>query len=347
MSDKVRFYFDFTSSYSYVAMNRIERVAARYGRAVDWNCVTLADVFAHHNAISPRQQPAKFAHNSNDFPRLCEMHGLPVVFPAEVPPHGASLHRLVFWRLKRQDPDLARRFALAVDHRYFGTGKEVRTASQLAAACKARDVALTVKQIKAAEDDPRAHKDLANAAKRAIKDGMFGAPFMVFQGETFWGADRLDHLEYRMKRAIDIPRGYEPFPLYSNFTERNGPLFVRRRKNDITFAFRADARHLNPRDVVHGGWMTSFVDVSMAQGGLFYRGVKGLSPTIQMEANFLAPIRAGQWVECHPRLARATRTMNFVDAMVYAEGEPVLRCSGIFSLSRELREQENGKRKKK
>lgn len=347
MADPIRFYFDFVSAYSYVAMNRIETVAARWGREVDWRCVPLPAVLGHHGAISPRDQAAKFAHNIRDMPRLCEMHGLPICspFPPGVPPYGATLHRLMFWRLKRKNPDLAKRFALAVDHRYFGTGREVRTAGQLAAACKAQDVALTTDDIRKAEGDKRAQKDMDRAFDAALEDGMFGAPFFVLDGETFWGADRLDHIEYRLKSAVSPPRGFEQFVFANNFTEHNGPLFIKRGKDEIAFGFRADARHLNPRNVVHGGWMTSFADVSMAQGGLYLRGLKGMAPTVHLEADFLAPIRAGQWVECRPRLVRATRTMNFVDALATADGEPVLRGSGIFSLSREVRETLRGSKR--
>ena len=343
MADPIRFYFDFVSSYSYVAMHRIETMAARWGRPVDWNCVVLPDIMAHHGAVSPRNQPAKFAHNMKDLPRTCEMHGIPVASPfppvTKQPPFAATLHRLVFWRLKRQDAELAKRFALAVSTQFFGRGKEVRTAAQLAAACKAAGVDVPAGEIKAAAEDARAQKDMDKAFKAAIADAMFGAPFFVLDGETFWGADRLDHVEYRLKLKLAVPKGFGPFTLYSNFTERNGPIYVQRGKNEIAFGFRADDRHLNPREVVHGGWMTSFVDVSMAQGGLYLRGVKGLTPTIHLEADFLAPIRAGQWVEIRPRLTRATNTMNFVDGVATADGEPVLRCAGIFSLSRDLREQ--------
>lgn len=336
MSNPIRFYFDFVSAYSYVAMNRVDQVAAHYGRDVEWNCVVLPDILAHHQATSPRDQPAKFAHNMRDFPRLCEMNGLPVNFPPEVPPYGASLHRLAFWRLNRTDPELAKRFARAVDARYFGTGKEVRTAGQLAAACKAAGVPLKAADLKAAEGDRRAKKALADAFDRAIGDGMFGAPFVVCDGETFWGADRLDHLEYWLQRSAKVPRGFAPFAFTSPYTERNGPLFVKCGKDKAVFAYRADGRHLNPRDVVHGGWMTSFVDVAMAQSALYEMGVVGLTPTIHLETDFLAPIHPGQWVECHSRLVRTTRTMNFVDAVCTADGEPVLRSAGIYRKPREV-----------
>jgi acyl-coenzyme A thioesterase PaaI-like protein len=200
-------------------------------------------------------------------------------------------------------------------------------------------VPVTIDEIRAAESDARAQQDMDRAFRQALVDGMFGAPFMVCDGETFWGADRLDHLEFRLKQAVAVPNGFTQFELYSNFTARNGPIYVRRGKGEIAFGFRADERHLNPRDVVHGGWMTSFVDVAMAQGGLFLRGLEGLAPTIHLEADFLAPIRAGQWIEFRPRLARGTNTMTFVDGLATADGEPVLRCAGIFSLSRDLREQ--------
>lgn len=334
----IRFYFDFVSAYSYVAMNRIDTVAARYGREVDWNVVVLPDVLAHHKAISPREQPAKFAHNQKDFPRLCRMNGLPVTFPAEVPPYGASLHRLVFLRLKRQDPARAKRFAMAVDNRYFGQGKEVRTARQMASACKTYGVDISIDEIKAAEGDARAKRDLAASFKRAIGDGMFGAPFVVCDGETYWGADRLDHLEYDLKRKIKVPAGYVPFPLASNFTERNGPLFHRARNGKVTFGFRVDARHLNPREVVHGGWLTSFADIALAQSGLFYMGKRGLAPTIHLETDFIAPIHPTQWVECEAQLVNRTRTMSFVNGVVTADGKPVARCSGVFHIMRDLRD---------
>ena len=336
MASPIVFYFDFVSAYSYVAMNNIDRIAKRYGREVEWNCVSLPEILEHHKSISPREQPAKFAHNMKDFPRLCEMNGLPVSFPPEVPPYGASLHRLVFWRLNRKDPELAKTFARAVDHRYFGTGKEVRTASQLHAACKAGGVTLSMKEIQAAANDKNAQKALDKAFDRAVSDGMFGAPFMVLDGETFWGADRLDHLEYRLKHAAKVPRGFETFSFSSPFTLLNGPLFVKTTKTKATFGFRADERHLNPREVVHGGWMTSFVDVAMAQSALYELGVVALTPTIHLEADFLAPILPGAWVECDVKLVKSTHRMNFVEAMSYADGEPVLRSSAIYRKPREM-----------
>jgi acyl-coenzyme A thioesterase PaaI-like protein len=99
-------------------------------------------------------------------------------------------------------------------------------------------------------------------------------------------------------------------------------------------AFRADSRHLNPREVVHGGWLTSFVDVTMGQSGRFYLGSKEPTPTIHLETDFIAPIYAGQWVECQARLVNRTGGMSFMEGEVTADGTPVARCSGIFKILR-------------
>ena len=68
MPSPIRFYFDFVSAYSYIAMNRIDKVAARYGRIVDWNVVELPEILSYHKDTAPRDKPAKFANNQNSNP---------------------------------------------------------------------------------------------------------------------------------------------------------------------------------------------------------------------------------------------------------------------------------------
>src|SRR3546814_8888813 len=140
MADPIRFYFDFSSAYSYRARNRIGRLATDWGREVEWACVPLGRSLEHHGIAPPGDEPARFSHTAADLARLCEMHGLPLAFPPRHDARKATLHRLVFWRLARKDPDLARRFALAVAHRFFGLGGEIRTARQLATACHAAEI---------------------------------------------------------------------------------------------------------------------------------------------------------------------------------------------------------------
>jgi len=50
----------------------------------------------------------------------------------------------------------------------------------------------------------RAAQELALASARAEQLGVFGAPSFVFQGELFWGGDRLALLECRLTDAAGV-----------------------------------------------------------------------------------------------------------------------------------------------
>ena len=54
MSTPIRFYFDLVSTYSYLALRRIDDLAARYGREVDWIAVSLGHIFQSLDVKPPR-----------------------------------------------------------------------------------------------------------------------------------------------------------------------------------------------------------------------------------------------------------------------------------------------------
>ena len=59
--------------------------------------------------------------------------------------------------------------------------------------------AVTLEDITAAATDMAAKRAVIKAVDEAKKAGMNGAPFMLLDDEPFWGADRLDQLELRLK----------------------------------------------------------------------------------------------------------------------------------------------------
>lgn len=196
MATPIRFYFDFNSSFSYVAAQQIDDIAARYGRDVDWIAVSLAHIFKDQGIAPPPLIPAKFNYLATDFARSCVFAGLPAKLPDSFPP-PVKLARLAFWYLKAKDPSLSQAYAKAVTKAVFGEGRGVGTAAEIVAAC--RDVpGVTEAEISAASSDKAAKQAVVSAVDSAKADGMIGAPFMVLEGEPFWGADRLEQLERRL-----------------------------------------------------------------------------------------------------------------------------------------------------
>ncbi len=56
-------------------------------------------------------------------------------------------------------------------------------------------------------------------------------------------------------------------------------------------------------------------------------------PTINLTADFLRPAPLGSWVEGRTDCLRTTRNLVFAQALITADGEPVLRASGIFKVT--------------
>jgi hypothetical protein len=51
------------------------------------------------------------------------------------------------------------------------------------------------------------------SSQRALSAGVFGSPFYLFEGEVFWGQDRLDMLEEAIVRSSTADLGRRPAPL--------------------------------------------------------------------------------------------------------------------------------------
>jgi 2-hydroxychromene-2-carboxylate isomerase len=189
----VRFYFDFTSTFSYIAIQKIDDLVARYGATADWRAVSLSHLFRAQGVAAPPTVPKKFAYLEIDFPRSCAFAGLPCKIPSPFPP-DVKLARVVFWYLKARDEQTSHAYARAISRAVFGEGRSVATAVEIAAAYPAPSAA----EVTAAGADAAAKAAVLASLADAQADGMIGAPFMVVDGEPFWGADRLDHVAARL-----------------------------------------------------------------------------------------------------------------------------------------------------
>lgn len=199
MAAPITFYFDFNSTFSYIAIHKIDALAAKYDRAVDWRVISLGHLFQAQKIVPPPTIPAKFKYLAQDFTRSCDFAGLPSALPPNFPP-DVKFSRLMFWVLKAQDEALARNFAKTISMAIFGRGEDVTTPEQIAHVC--RDLpGVTVDAIQAAAADSTAKRAIIAALEAAVADGMVGAPYFVLDGEPFWGADRMDQLERRLAAA--------------------------------------------------------------------------------------------------------------------------------------------------
>ena len=192
MNRAIDFYFDFSSPYGYLAACRIEALAAKYGRTVNWRPFLLGVVFKQTGMAPLTQIPIKGDYVKRDFERSARFYGIAFRMPPMFPIASQAPARIVLWA-KAREPALAARLALALYEAYFRDGLDISNPD--VAADVAGKAGVDRAAARACIDDPAIKDLLKREVEQAIQAGVFGSPFVVVDGEPFWGLDRFDQLE--------------------------------------------------------------------------------------------------------------------------------------------------------
>ena len=137
--------------------------------------------------------------------------------------------------------------------------------------------------------------------------------------------------------SIAVPAGFHPLALGGgDFIGINGPLYLRHEGPLVQLGLRVEQRHCNPMGNCHGGMLASFGDMVLPIS--IHRkapevGFKFL-PTISLQLDYLAPAPLGAWLIGEAEVLRVTRSMVFAQGLISADGQPVVRISGIFKIGK-------------
>jgi 2-hydroxychromene-2-carboxylate isomerase len=196
MNRALDFYFDFSSPYGYLAANKIEALAAKHGRAVNWRPMLLGVVFRQTGMAPLTEIPIKGDYSRHDFERSARFHGIPFRMPSMFPIASQAPSRIVLWA-RAQDPAQAAKVARALYAAFFQEGLDISNPDVAAdvAAAVSTEAGVDRAAARAAIDDPAIKDALKREVEGAIAAGVFGSPFVVVDGESFWGLDRFDQLE--------------------------------------------------------------------------------------------------------------------------------------------------------
>jgi 2-hydroxychromene-2-carboxylate isomerase len=187
----IDFYFDFTSPYGYLASHKIEPLAAQFGRAVTWRPYLLGAAFKVNGGRPPTEVPLKSEYVARDFPRSARFHGIAYRHPSVFPVPAVAATRAYYW-VAGTDPKQAVELAKAIFSAYFTEDVNIAEAENVVSI--AARAGQDANAVRAALNDP-AVKDRTRAeVDAAIAKGAFGSPYLIVDGEPFWGVDRLDQL---------------------------------------------------------------------------------------------------------------------------------------------------------
>ena len=193
MAAPLEFWFDFSSPYGYLAAQRVEALAARHGRSVDWRPMLLGVAFKTSGAAPLTDVPLKGPYSKRDFARSARFHGIDEFrMPSRFPIPSQAPGRLVTW-LKATQPGAAIPVAKALYRAYFVDDRDISDA-EVAADVAARS-GVDRAAARAAMDDPQVKDAFRRDVDEALARGVFGSPYIVVDGEPFWGVDRLDQVD--------------------------------------------------------------------------------------------------------------------------------------------------------
>ncbi len=198
MSKPIAFYFDYSSPYGYFAAMKIDALAAKHGRSVIWKPILLGVVFKITGGQPLPSLPLKGEYALRDILRSARFYDVPYQQPTKFPVATQAPARAFYWANDR-DPALAKKLAQTLYQAYFAQDRDISSPEITA------DVAATLglkrDEVLAAINDPVVKDKLKNEVDAAIKLGVFGSPYIVIDGEPFWGIDRFDQIERWLARG--------------------------------------------------------------------------------------------------------------------------------------------------
>ncbi|MCB1998261.1 MAG: 2-hydroxychromene-2-carboxylate isomerase [Burkholderiaceae bacterium] len=188
------FWFDFISPFGYLASLRIDALAARHGREVDWRPLLLGVTVLKVMGLPPvPQTPLKGDYAMRQLARHARRQGVTLGRdPRAAPPNPLPAARLFAW-LRVHAPDESKAAAQAIYAAAWRDGLPIDDPETLRAVVT--DAGVTQQAVAAGLADPAAGDLLRAEVSAAVAAGAFGSPFVIADGEPFFGVDNLELLD--------------------------------------------------------------------------------------------------------------------------------------------------------
>lgn len=188
---RLSFWYEFASTYSYVAAMQIEAKAAKAGVDIVWRPFLLGPLLNAQQGLTdtPFNVVAeKGRHMWRDLERICAAEGLPLQRPSVFPRNSLLAARVALVGL---EAGWTPAFTRAVYTANFAQDHDISDRAIVRDLLGRIDV--DAEAVLAEADGEPIKTALRVQTKSAQDHGVFGAPsFLTSGGELFWGQDRLD-----------------------------------------------------------------------------------------------------------------------------------------------------------
>lgn len=195
MGKMCEYYFAPHSPWSYLGHQRFYDLAKKYKIKIDIKPCDMSKVFAASGGVPvAKRAPQRQAYRLTDLQRTSEflqipLHLQPQFFP--VTPDPAAL--MIIAAQLANGTDAAMELTNAIMRALWSEQKNIADQTTLIGiAC---DCELDGKQLAKSAETASAQAQYEKFTNDAIAANVFGAPWYVYEGEGYWGQDRLAFLE--------------------------------------------------------------------------------------------------------------------------------------------------------
>jgi 2-hydroxychromene-2-carboxylate isomerase len=189
-------WIEYASTYSYLTVARVGRLASEHGVQLDWQPFWLPPVREQQGMPAPfPPESSKTAYMWRDIERKARKLGIPYQRPSSYPVNSLQTVRVA---LLAAHQGWCQPFTEEVFRLHWTTGCLIGTEDNMKTALEG--LGKDVGNILAEALSPNNKEALKAQTTKALARGIFGAPSFVAGRELFWGDDRLeDALEWAQK----------------------------------------------------------------------------------------------------------------------------------------------------
>jgi 2-hydroxychromene-2-carboxylate isomerase len=160
---------------------------------VRWSPILMTAIFKVTGGVPLPFVPIKGAYIVRDFERTARFHGIAFRKPDNFPILTLGAGRAMLWIQSLHGSALAVEFAKRCYRAYFTEGMDITDNEVLLGIGAGLDVdRLALLEGIQTSSTKEMFKQENEAA---IQKGVFGSPFVIVDGEPFWGFDRFDQIE--------------------------------------------------------------------------------------------------------------------------------------------------------
>ncbi len=215
MTLEVDLYWSFRSPYSYLATKRLMEMEAAYD--VAFNVKIVAPLAIRQPDFFERSNPGWLMYTITDVARLAEYLDLPIGAPnpdpivqnietREIAKDQPHIFRLLRLGTLAAEQGKGLPFIYEVSTLIWGGKVKWNEGNHLRAAADRAGLDFGELERRAVDEADRLDAVGAQNEKDQLTAGHWGVPLMVFQGEPFFGQDRIPVLEWRLKQHGLIAR---------------------------------------------------------------------------------------------------------------------------------------------